>query len=227
MAPLEQLERALGYRFRDRELLARALSHRSAGRDNNERLEFLGDAALNHFVAERLFHRLPDADEGELSRTRAALVRGETLAALAGSLALGSHLRLGPGERKSGGSRRASILADALEAVLGAVLLDGGTGECRALVERLFAAQLESVARSGVGKDPKTRLQEHLQGIGLAPPSYELVAVAGREHAREFRVTCRLPGVRGPARETQGSGSSRRRAEQAAAEAALRELASA
>ncbi|KGE05256.1 ribonuclease III [Pseudohaliea rubra] len=218
---LDRLESAIAYHFEDRELLVRALSHRSVGRQNNERLEFLGDSALNHCVAERLFHRFPDADEGELSRMRAALVRGDTLATVARQLGLGDHLRLGPGERKSGGRRRASILADALEAVLGAVLIDGGLAACGALVERLLEEQLGALEGAGVSKDPKTRLQEHLQGRGLPLPSYELVSVEGSEHAREFEVACR---VAAPACEARGSGSSRRRAEQAAARAVLESL---
>ncbi|HBO14212.1 MAG TPA: ribonuclease III [Halieaceae bacterium] len=218
---LDRLEGAIDYRFEDRELLERALSHRSVGRRNNERLEFLGDSALNHYVAERLFHRFPDADEGELSRMRAALVRGDTLAAVARRLGLGDHLRLGPGERKSGGRRRASILADALEAVVGAVLMDGGPSACAALVDRLLGEELAALAGAGASKDPKTRLQEHLQGRGLPLPSYELVSVEGSEHAREFEVACRLEA---PTCEARGSGSSRRRAEQAAARAVLETL---
>jgi ribonuclease-3 len=224
VAQLDSLERALAYRFQDRELLLRALSHRSVGRDNNERLEFLGDSALNHFIAEALFHRFAEADEGTLSRMRAALVKGDTLAELAQDLALGEQLRLGAGERKSGGRRRASILADALESVLGAVLLDGGPEACRSLVRRLFEERLEELSETGVRKDPKTRLQEYLQGRGQPLPSYELEAAEGSEHAREFRVNCRLPRAASGGLETQGRGSSRRRAEQAAAEAALREL---
>ncbi|MHA7817117.1 MAG: ribonuclease III [Pseudohaliea sp.] len=218
---LDRLEGAIDYRFEDRELLERALSHRSVGRRNNERLEFLGDSALNHRVAERLFHRFPDADEGELSRMRAALVRGDTLAAVARRLGIGDHLRLGPGERKSGGRRRGSILADALEALVGAVLIDGGPGACAALVDRILEGELAALAGGGAGKDPKTRLQEYLQGRGLALPSYELVSVEGSEHAREFEVACRLEA---PACEARGSGSSRRRAEQAAARAVLEAL---
>jgi len=218
---LDHLERALGYRFEDRSLLERALAHRSVGRANNERLEFLGDSALNHQVAERLFHHFPDADEGELSRMRAALVRGDTLAAVARQLGVGDHLRLGPGERKSGGRRRASILADALEALVGAVLLDGGPEACAALVDRLLGEQLAELEAAGARKDPKTRLQEYLQGRGLPLPAYELVAVTGSEHAREFQVACRLET---PPGEASGSGSSRRRAEQAAARAVLETL---
>jgi ribonuclease III len=219
--PLDCLESALGYCFEDRALLERALSHRSVGRTNNERLEFLGDSALNHRVAERLFHRFPDCDEGELSRMRAALVRGDTLATVARRLRIGDHLRLGPGERKSGGRRRASILADALEAVVGAVLLDGGPAACAALVDRLLGEELAALKGAGASKDPKTRLQEYLQGRGLPLPGYELVAVAGSEHARGFEVACRLET---PPCEAIGSGSSRRRAEQAAARAVLEKL---
>ncbi|MAT92457.1 MAG: ribonuclease III [Halioglobus sp.] len=218
-----RLEKALNYSFSDRQLLDLALTHRSCGGKNNERLEFLGDSILNHLIAEALYRRFPRAREGELSRMRAALVRGATLAQVARELELGQYLRLGAGERKSGGFRRASILADALEAVLGAILLDSGVEACRRCVEQWFAGRLAEVEAAGsAGKDSKTRLQELLQGRSSPLPEYELVAVEGEDHDQRFRVACR---VREPQLVAEGSGSSRRRAEQAAAGQALEMLA--
>jgi ribonuclease-3 len=222
MTDVARLQRALDYRFDEPSLLELALTHRSAGGANNERLEFLGDSILNHVIAENLFRRFPEAREGELSRMRAALVRGETLAEVARELGLGDYLRLGSGERKSGGHRRGSILADALEAVLGAILLDGGTEPCRTCVGRWFDARLAAVSDTAVEKDAKTRLQEWLQGRGRPLPEYRLLAAEGEAHARRFRVLCRL---RDPDLSVEGGGSSRRRAEQAAAGKALDRLA--
>lgn len=216
------LQRALGYEFADPQLLARALTHRSAGGPNNERLEFLGDSIVNHVIAEALFQRYPRAREGELSRMRASLVKGEALADIAAQLQLGEHLLLGPGERKSGGHRRGSILADALEAVAGAILLDGGFDQCRACVLRWFAARLDSPAVADAGKDAKTRLQEYLQGRGNCLPRYELVGVRGEDHDQLFSVACHIAR---PALVAEGSGKSRRKAEQAAAREALALLA--
>ncbi|MDX1735227.1 MAG: ribonuclease III, partial [Halioglobus sp.] len=172
-------------------------------------------------IAEALYLQLPRAREGDLSRMRAALVKGETLADVARELELGDFLHLGPGERKSGGKRRGSILADALEAVLGAILLDADVPECREAVLRWFGARLEAVVAGTVDKDPKTQLQEYLQGRGRPLPEYELLSIEGEAHAQRFHVAC---NVFEPAMQVQGSGSSRRRAEQSAAQTALDEL---
>ena len=221
MPDAARLQRNLGYQFRDSQLLRLALTHRSAGGRNNERLEFLGDSILNHVIAEALFGRFPKAREGELSRMRAALVKGDTLAEVARELELGDSLQLGSGERKSGGHRRGSILADALEAVIGAILLDAGVEQCRERVLDWFSTRLDDLSASLVEKDPKTRLQEYLQGRGRPLPDYQLVDVNGEAHAQQFRVSCRLER---PDLVVEGSGSSRRRAEQAAALEALEGL---
>lgn len=219
-AKREALQPALGYAFREPRLLERALTHRSAGRDNNERLEFLGDSIINHVVAEALFHRYPEADEGQLSRQRARLVRGEYLAELARDLGLAEALILGVGERKSGGRKRASILADALEAIAGAILLDGGYASVREVLLGWFAPGLADLDLSA-GKDAKTTLQEWLQGRGHPLPHYDLVDVIGEDHDQCFQVRCRLEC---PALEELGEGSSRRKAEQAAADLVLERL---
>ena len=221
MSKLARLQRALGHEFSDPQLLTRALTHRSAGSHNNERLEFLGDSILNHTVAEALYHRFPTASEGDMSRMRAALVSGDCLAEVARELNLGDCLVLGQGERKSGGHRRGSILADAFEALIGAILLDSGIDECRACVLQLFAQRLEQI-KAGAAKDAKTELQEYLQGRGNPLPVYELLELLGDDHNQQFNVACRL---RNPALVVLGSGSSRRRAEQAAARSALERLA--
>ncbi len=210
----------LGYRFADETLLQLALTHRSAGRPNNERLEFLGDALVNLVVAEMLFDARPRASEGELSRLRAQLVSEPALAERARELQLGDELKLGTGELKSGGFRRDSILADAFEAVVAAIHRDGGFAACREWLQAIFAAPLASVGPPQ--KDPKTMLQEWLQGHGLPLPHYELLAEHGEEHARRFDVACVLEQP-APAR-CEGSGSSRRAAEQVAAEKALEML---
>jgi ribonuclease-3 len=215
---VERLQARLGYSFKDPDLLALALTHRSCGSRNNERLEFLGDSILNHIIAEVLYHEHDSAREGELSRMRARLVKGETLAEVARELELGDYLRLGPGEMKSGGRRRDSILADTLEAIVGAMLLDSGLPGCRERVLDWFTARLSGLSAT---KDPKTQLQEYLQGRGKALPAYHLLKVEGEAHAQLFSVSCELPEY---TVESQGAGSSRRRAEQAAALAALREL---
>lgn len=221
MDKLARLQRRLGYEFRDRDLLVLALTHRSAGGANNERLEFLGDSIVNHVVAEALYHRFPDVREGDMSRMRAALVKGDTLARMAQELEFGECLKLGPGERKSGGHRRASILADALEAVAGAILLDSDFSTCRTCLLNWFDARLAQLEVQGTRKDPKTRLQEYLQGRGNPLPTYELVTVEGEDHQQHFEVSCAL---RHPSVSLRGSGSSRRKAEQAAAAAVLEQL---
>ena len=208
------------YRFRDAELRTRALSHRSVGAANNERLEFLGDGLVNLLVAEMLFEQYPKADEGELTRRRAHLVSEPALAAVARELELGDALLLGPGELKSGGYRRDSILADALEALIAAIYLDGGWEACRTAVRDLFT---ERVANAGAAteKDPKTRLQELLQARGQPLPVYALVAATGADHAKTFEVECEIATLQMRA---LGQGGSRRAAEQAAASAALEQL---
>ncbi len=210
----------LGYVFADETLLRLALTHRSAGRPNNERLEFLGDALVNLIVAEMLFEQRPRADEGELSRLRAQLVSEPSLAERARELGLGDELRLGPGELKSGGFRRDSILADGFEALVAAIYLDGGFEACRGWVRGVFASPVAEVGAPR--KDPKTRLQEWLQARGLPLPHYELLAERGEDHARRFEVACVLEQPQ--ALRFEGAGGSRRAAEQAAAEAALASL---
>ncbi len=217
--PLQRLGKDLGYRFRNPDLLREALTHRSAGSHNNERLEFLGDGVLNFVIAAALYERRPRDPEGDLSRLRATLVRGETLAVVARRLQLGEYLTLGPGELKSGGQRRDSILADALEAILGAIYLDGGFDLCRDCILALWDDMLKNLPDPQQLKDPKTRLQEFLQSRGRPLPGYEVVEVTGEAHAQTFIVHCRLEGVERP---VEGVGGSRRKAEQAAAEAALK-----
>lgn len=213
------LIRTLGYQFQDEGLLEQALTHRSANRrNNNERLEFLGDAQLSQIISCWLYRRFPEASEGQLTRMRASLVRGQTLAQVARELNLGDHLVLGAGELKSGGFRRESILADVLEALIGAVLLDGGEQPCREMVERWFAGRLEAVSPGSVQKDAKTRLQEWLQARQRPLPVYEVVAVHGQAPKQEFDVGCFLTDVE---KRFQASGTSRRRAEQQVALVAL------
>jgi ribonuclease-3 len=212
--PSAWVERTFGYVFKTPELCAAALTHRSAGALHNERLEFLGDSILNCSVARMLFDAHPQADEGALSRLRAKLVSGEALAQIAGELGLGEHLRLGAGELKSGGFRRASILADALEALLGAIFLDSGFDAAAAAVARIMTPRMSELPGADALKDPKTRLQEVLQASGLALPVYTLTAVTGDPHAQSFTVSCEVP-VLGAA--AVGEGASRRRAEQLAA----------
>ena len=210
----------LNYRFRDPVLAQLALTHRSIGKPNNERLEFLGDALLGAIIAEMLYEVHPKASEGELSRLRAQLVNGQALAQVARELELGDELKLGPGELKSGGFRRDSILADAFEALVAAVYLDAGFEACREVVRGLFGERIAALRRSS--KDAKTRLQEWLQAGGWPLPQYELIASHGEDHAKTFDVSCvisePLP-VQAEAR-----GISRRAAEQDAAEIVLNQL---
>lgn len=212
---------SLGYAFNDPGLLDAAVTHRSAGSGNNERLEFLGDAVLGHVIAEWLYNACPDATEGQLSRLRATLVKRETLADIARGLALGDYLRLGSGELKSGGFRRDSILADALEAVLGGILLDGGFGTCRDCIHRLFAGRLDRLSETDELKDPKTRLQEYLQSRRLALPVYTMTRVSGKAHSQQFEVECRIEALDAV---SNGLGGSRRKAEQSAADNMLEYL---
>ncbi len=209
------------HRFADPGLLQQALTHRSAGAPHNERLEFLGDSIVNLLVAEVLFQRWPKADEGALTRARAELVREASLATIARTLDLGARLTLGPGEMKSGGHRRDSILADAMEAVVAAIYLDAGFEGCRAVVLPWFEASLAALPVGKPGKDAKTRLQEWLQGRQRALPVYELVSESGDDHAKLFMVSCTIVD---PTLSAQGEGSSRRNAEQAAALGVLEKL---
>jgi ribonuclease-3 len=211
---LRWVEISLGHKFLQPALCHAAVTHRSAGAEHNERLEFLGDAILNCSVARMLYHAHPLVDEGGLSRLRATLVSGETLAQIAGELGLGEHLRLGLGELKTGGFRRASILADALEALLGAIFLDSGFDAAAAAVARIIGPRMVELPSAETLKDPKTRLQEALQARGLALPVYTLTAVSGDPHAQSFTVSCEVPVFELAA---VGEGGSRRRAEQLAA----------
>lgn len=211
-------EAQLRYVFKDPSLLERALTHRSAAKANNERLEYLGDSFLNFSVAKRLFDLRPDDTEGDLSRARAALVKEETLAAIGQRLGVDAQLTLGPGELRSGGAQRAAILADAVEALLGAVLLDGGAAAAEAVIGLMFAGEIASLPDAATLKDPKTRLQEWLQGRGLSLPSYVVESVHGRDHEQTFIVAC---DVTERNVHTTGQGQSRRRAEQEAARAML------
>lgn len=215
------IEGSLGHAFRDPALARAALTHRSAGGEHNERLEFLGDSVLNCCVARLLFDAHPRADEGALSRLRATLVSGETLAAVAAQIGLGRWLKLGPGELRSGGSRRASILADALEALIGAVYLDSGFEAASGVIRHLLGRRLEDLPSAERLKDPKTLLQELLQGSGIGLPVYSLTAVLGDGHRQSFAVTCEVPALN---LVTAGEGSSRRRAEQHAARLLLEKL---
>jgi ribonuclease-3 len=220
----EWAERRLGYRFRDPALLEAALTHRSASRTNYERLEFLGDSVLNFVVALLAFRAFPTAQEGDLSRYRAALVSAPSLAAVAAALDLGDQLRLGSGELKSGGFRRDSILADSLEAVLGAIYLDGGLESAQDVVARLLGARLNDLPAAEALKDPKTRLQEALQSRGMALPRYALEEVGGEPHEQWFVASCEAADLQLRA---SGRGSSRRKAEQEAAQRVLEALVSA
>ena len=212
--PVERLESELGYRFSRRELLLQALTHRSHGGVNYERLEFLGDGLLNFIVGEAAYTARSDASEGELSRLRAGLVREETLSRVARRLNLGELLRLGAGELRSGGFRRDSILADALEAVLGALYLDGGFAAASEACRRILAPELAGLPDAPAAKDAKTRLQELLQAQGRPLPDYLLIEEAGPPHRRSFSVQCRLLDA---GLTTRGEGASRKLAEQAAA----------
>ncbi|KAB2967911.1 MULTISPECIES: ribonuclease III [Zoogloea] len=215
---LEGLQRAIGYRFTRPELLSQALTHRSFGSPHNERLEFLGDSVLNCVTAIALFDRFNDLREGDLSRLRANLVRQEALHRVADSLHLGDYLNLGEGELKSGGHRRPSILADALEAIFAAVYLDAGFEAARSVIDRLYAPALAELDPARALKDPKTALQEWLQGRRMPLPRYSLAATRGEAHQQEFEVECEIAGL---GLKTRGNGVSRRAAEQQSAQRAL------
>lgn len=211
----------LGYAPRDRDLFVVALTHRSAEGPNNERLEFLGDSVLNLLLSERLYREFAGASEGDLSRLRARLVSEEPLAGIAQEMQLGELLHLGSGELKTGGFRRQSILADAFEALCGALYLDGGLDVVRDKIMPLFEPRIATLPEPATLKDPKTRLQEFLQGDGLPLPVYSVKRTSGEPHAQVFLVDCALPHLQ---ISTEGEGPSRRRAEQVAAQAALNAL---
>ncbi|HYQ99979.1 MAG TPA: ribonuclease III [Casimicrobiaceae bacterium] len=213
-------DRLLGHAFRRPELLNQALTHRSFGTPHNERLEFIGDAVLDCAIAAVLYRRFPEIPEGDLSRVRASLVNGETLAGLARTLNVGAAVRLGEGEQRSGGATRPSILADALEAVFGAIFLDAGFDAAAAAIERIYAPLLAGLDPAALSKDPKTRLQEWLQARRMAVPEYAVTDVAGDAHAQTFTVECRIAALSIVA---VGAGTSRRAAEQAAATLAYAE----
>nr|WP_277608558.1 ribonuclease III [Microbulbifer elongatus] len=217
---MQRLGNRLGYQFTRAELLDLALTHRSHGSRNNERLEFLGDSILGFTISAALFEKFPDGREGQMSRLRAQLVSGETLAKVARELELGECLRLGEGEMKSGGHRRASILADAVEAIIGAIYLDSGFEAARERVLAWFAPRLQSLSLE-TAKDPKTRLQEWLQARQKPLPDYTVVEVAGEEHSQQFVVECRVSGLSEPAK---GIAGNRRAAEKAAATEAYARL---
>ncbi|WP_036987253.1 ribonuclease III [Zestomonas thermotolerans] len=215
---LNRLERQLGHHFNNQDLMVLALTHRSFAGRNNERLEFLGDAILNFVAGEALFARFPQAREGQLSRLRSRLVKGETLARLARGFELGEYLRLGSGELKSGGFRRESILADALEALIGAIYLDAGMDVVRERVLAWLSNELDGLTLVDTNKDPKTRLQEFLQSRGCELPRYSVLDIQGEPHCRTFVVECEVALLN---EKTHGQGGSRRIAEQVAATAAL------
>jgi len=220
MSSTDTLEKALGYKFKDTGLLIQALSHRSVGAPNNERLEYLGDSILGFFVAENLYSRFPNLPEGDLTKMRAFLVRQLTLALLARELKLQEHMIMGVGELRSGGYNRDSILSDAFEATIGAIYLDGGMATVNAILNNLYEDLLNTIKPYGV-KDSKTLLQEALQKMNLALPVYDLVDQSGEAHNLTFTVTCKVTGI-----DTlfTASGDSRKKAEQIAAALAFEAL---
>ena len=216
---LSKLTGQLGYSFSDENLLEQALTHRSVGSVNNERMEFLGDGILNFVIAEALYRQFPSHSEGDLSRLRSHLVNGETLADIARELKLGDYLRLGAGELKSGGFRRASILADVVEGILGAVYCDSGFDECSQLIHRLYLTKLKNIPDAQSLKDAKTRLQELLQSRKISIPIYKVIKVSGKSHDQTFEVECVIESMKITSR---GEGHSRRKAEQCSAEVAIK-----
>ena len=218
---LKRLSRKLDYQFRDQNLLKTALTHRSASSKNNERLEFLGDAVLGQVISIELFLRFPEAAEGELSRMRASLVKGETLAKISRELDLGEYLNLGSGELKSGGFRRDSILADAFEAIIGAVYIDSDRQIAHDFVMRFLSGRLQQCDPNRVLKDPKTRLQEYLQAQGEPLPDYEVISINGQAHEQTFKVACHISRLQ---EQVSAEGASRRKAEQFVAQEVLNRL---
>lgn len=218
---IDRLQRKIDYTFQNKALLLQSLTHRSASSKHNERLEFLGDSILSFVIADALYHRFPKVDEGDMSRMRATLVRGNTLAEMAREFDLGECLRLGPGELKSGGYRRDSILADTVEAIIGAIYLDSDIHNIQTLILKWYQERLDSISPGDKQKDPKTRLQEYLQGRRLPLPNYLVTQVRGEAHDQEFTIECQITGIDDA---IVGKGTSRRKAEQSAAEAALHKL---
>ncbi|QBF83918.1 ribonuclease III [Shewanella maritima] len=218
---LSRLSRTLGYGFSNIDLLKQALTHRSASNKHNERLEFLGDAILQVVISDALYHQFPKVTEGDLSRMRSTLVKGETLTEIAKEFNLGDYLFLGPGELKSGGFRRESILADAVEAVIGAMYLDADIDTCRKLLLNWYKKRLQEIKPGVNQKDPKTLLQEHLQGFKKPLPEYQVVNVQGEAHNQTFTVECRVQELDGA---VTGIASSRRKAEQLAAAQVLEKI---
>lgn len=215
---LRRLEDKLGHRFGNPDLLHQALTHRSASGPHNERLEYLGDALLGFEIADSLYHRHPNADEGQLSRMRAQLVKRETLAVLGHDLKLGEYLTLGSGELRSGGQSRDSTVADAVEALIAAIFLDAGFAAARDFVHRLLDTRLQAIDPQKQKKDPKTRLQEKLQAHRYELPEYRILSISGEAHDQTFTVSCTIAGLD---LRSEGTGSSRRKAEQIAAERIL------
>lgn len=215
---LTRLSKRIGYEFKQQSLLLQALTHRSAKGEHNERLEFLGDSILGFVIAEQLFQQFPKVSEGDLTRMRSSLVRGVTLAEMARDFKLGEHLILGPGEKKSGGHRRDSILEDAVEAIIGAIYLDSDIEICKTLVLKWFSPRLSEIKPGITQKDPKTRLQEYLQARKIPLPNYEVIDIKGQSHNQEFTVKCSTDIT---AEDIVTKGTSRRKAEQAAAEKVL------
>lgn len=215
---MQTLSKRLGYSFNDQTLLVQALTHRSAKGNHNERLEFLGDSILGFVIAEALFTQFPNENEGDLTRMRSSLVKGVTLAEIARSFGLGEYLILGPGELKSGGHRRDSILEDAIEAIIGAVYLDSTIETCKSLVLSWFEQRLLAIKPGQNQKDPKTRLQEYLQGRRIPLPQYEVIDTKGQSHNQEFTVRCTTSEI---TTDVISKGTSRRKAEQAAAQKVL------
>lgn len=222
MKQLDKVSQLFGYQFKDESLLNLALTHRSMGSNNNERLEFLGDAILGMVISSELYRRFPHEKEGVLTRLRSSLVKGETLSKIAMELKLGEFILLGSGELKSGGYRRASTLADAIEAILGAIYLDScadyGIKKVESIILNIFNNRINECEPAGILKDPKTRLQEHLQSKNLALPTYSVISISGKEHQQTFKVSCSIEGL---SNHVVATGASRRKAEQAAAEKAL------
>lgn len=211
---INKLSRSIGHQFKDSRLIKQALTHRSAGGNNNERFEYLGDAILGFVVADVLFHYFPDATEGELSRLRSSLVKRDTLAEIAREYSLGEYLILGSGELRSGGHARSSILADGLEAIFAAIYLDGGYQQTREIILSVFSKRFNNLTLNDQEKDPKTRLQELLQSRKLNLPSYEVTEIKGDPHEQVFHVVCVIDELK---QKIMGAGSSRRKAEQDAA----------
>lgn len=218
MHELESLSQRLHHTFNDLSLLEAALTHRSANRNHYERMEFLGDAVLNMVISATLYEKFPEASEGQLSRLRASLVKGENLSKHAKQMELGEYLRLGSGELKSGGFRRKSILADVFESIIGAIYLDAGLEQARNFILQVFKQQLDAADLSKNLKDPKTQLQEFLQARGCDLPMYEIQSTRGKAHNQTFQVSCEVSLLSAP---VIGTGSSRRQAEQAAAKQVL------